>query len=127
MIALDDAGLARIFIAAAAVPIEQREEWLTSVAEKLEAAGHPPENSAPVAAAGPPARPSPAAERNRRWRQRARNGRVVLPIEIDQFEVADALVDAGLLEQWSADDRVAIAAAVERLLQIVISRDASRE
>lgn len=59
-----------------------------------------------------------AAERARRYRARRRCGRRIARIEIDAFEVADLLVEAGFLEAWDAEDPQ----AVDRALSLMISR-----
>jgi hypothetical protein len=56
-----------------------------------------------------------AAERARRHRARERAGKVVLNVEIDEVAVAELCVAAGLLD-GQADDRRALAHAVEQLL-----------
>src|SRR5262249_37571031 len=60
-----------------------------------------------------------AAERLRAHRNRRRAGRVVLHIEVNFFELSDALVSAGLVPQWDAEDKAAVAAGVERALEIL--------
>lgn len=55
-----------------------------------------------------------AAERQRRWRERAREGRLVVQIEVSP-EVVDALVDAGRLGQWDERDRTAVGDAIAKL------------
>lgn len=57
-----------------------------------------------------------AAERQRRRRQRRRSGRGVLRVEVDFAALADALVEAGWLAAWDAENPEAIAVAVGRLL-----------
>jgi hypothetical protein len=96
MLALDDIALARVFISATAVPRPQRGKWLERVAQRLD--------------------PGPGAIHTRRWRQRERNGQVLLRVVADEAELAVALTDAGLLDPLKADDRGALAGAVERLL-----------
>ena len=49
-------------------------------------------------------RTSPQASRQREYRQRVRDGRVVLSVECDEIAVAGLLADAGLLKP-GADDR----------------------
>ena len=109
MISLSDSGLAHLAIAACAVPREQRRQWLERLAERLD-----------------PAPVSPAAERMRRHRQRARAGRVALTIEASEVDLSETLIDAGILKPGAADDRRAIAAAVERLLDLLITENAAR-
>src|SRR5690606_39989220 len=59
-----------------------------------------------------------AAERARRYRARRRCGRRIARIEIDAFEVADLLVEAGFLEAWDAEDP----RAVDRALSLMLPR-----
>jgi hypothetical protein len=55
----------------------------------------------------------------RRFRERKREGKLVLPrIEIDN-SIADNLVEAELLEEWSTEDPQAIADAVVKLLRML--------
>jgi hypothetical protein len=58
--------------------------------------------------------PSPGAERARRYRDRQRAGRMVLVLEVDEVETADALIAAGYLAPHHADDRQKIAEAAQR-------------
>jgi hypothetical protein len=62
-----------------------------------------------------------AAARNRAYRQRRSAGLMLLTIEVPQFELADALVDAGFLEGWDSESREAIERAVEKLLVAMIA------
>lgn len=57
-----------------------------------------------------------AADRQRDRRARKKCGRSVLPLELDLGETADKLVEAGLLEGWSAEDPKAIASALAAAL-----------
>jgi hypothetical protein len=55
--------------------------------------------------------------RVRAFRQRQKQGHILLPrIEID-MTVADALVEAGHLGEWDTENPSAIAEAVKRLLR----------
>ncbi len=68
-----------------------------------------------------------AAERQRSRRARKALGKCVLPLTINLGDIADKLVDAGLLAEWSAEDAVAIAdalaQALERLEVLSVTRD----
>jgi hypothetical protein len=74
-----------------------------------------------TAAARMKAAVSDSTERSRRSRQRNRAGKAVLEIEVDLAELADALVGAGFLEQWSSEDRPAIQSATEKFLAFLIA------
>lgn len=70
-----------------------------------------------------------AAERNRRYRQRQREGRSVIGVEIiDPFGLVDALIESGLLSERNCEDKSKIAAATGRVLEDWARkiRDASR-
>jgi hypothetical protein len=45
----------------------------------------------------PAARRAAARARQRRWRQRQRNGRCMFKIEVDEHALADAAIEAGVL------------------------------
>ncbi len=55
-------------------------------------------------------------ERTRRYRERRAKGRLVLPVEIDEAAVADALVNARRLRPELADYPEALRKAIERLV-----------
>jgi len=61
------------------------------------------------------------ATRQRRLRQRQRDGLAVFRIEANAFELSDALVAAGWLAQWDADDHAAIAAALDRAIRHLVA------
>lgn len=65
---------------------------------------------------------TPAAARKRRERQRKRAGRIVVRVEIDHVETAEALIAAGLLRPEDEDDPRAIAAALERAAVAIVGR-----
>lgn len=69
-----------------------------------------------------------AAERMRRHRKRAEDGRACLLIEIDFDNLPDVLVAGGHLDPNYRDDRKAVKKAIERMLKhlaaVEISRDA---
>jgi hypothetical protein len=60
-------------------------------------------------------RRSAASQRQRRYRRRARAGRVVVSIEVTEA-VVELLIAAQWLQERAAADRAAIASAVERML-----------
>ena len=61
---------------------------------------------------------SPEAVRSMKAYRRRRAGLVVLPTEADPIALADALIEARLLDPNMADDRTALAKATTRLLDI---------
>jgi hypothetical protein len=69
--------------------------------------------------------PSPSADRTRRYRDRQRRGLMVLVVEVDEVETADALIAAGYLAPHHADDRQKIAEAAQRA-RVVLLPHASR-
>jgi hypothetical protein len=65
------------------------------------------------------------ADRQRVYRARQNAGKIVLHIEVDEVETVAALVDGGFLDANAADDKRAIADAIERVIAMLIgSRDA---
>lgn len=70
-----------------------------------------------------------ASERQRRRRARQAAGVAVLKIEVPLFETADALVQAGYLAEWDADDPAAIRAALETMVRYLsgVTRDGGGE
>ena len=61
------------------------------------------------------------ASRQRQPRQRRRDGLAVFKIEASVFELADALVGAGWLQEWDCDNRAAIEAALDRAIQHLVA------
>ncbi len=70
----------------------------------------------------PDASPTPAAERQRRHRDRRKHGRFVVPVEV-RGEMVEALVDRGDLDEANSSDPdhvgEAIAAAARRGLDLI--------
>jgi hypothetical protein len=64
--------------------------------------------------------------RMRRYRARQKTGRRVVHVEIDDVAHVEALIAARLLHPQRGDDPVAIAAAIEKLLDMLVGGDASR-
>ena len=62
-----------------------------------------------------------AAVRARRGRQRHRDGRAVVTVEIDIEPVTEYLVDAGLLQLGQVEDRQAIGIAIRDLLDLLVN------
>lgn len=65
-----------------------------------------------------------AAARMKALRQRARNGKAIVSVEIDLLLVTERLVDKGLLPITGAEDRGAIGHALEKLLAQLIASPA---
>ena len=66
-----------------------------------------------------------AADRTRAWRARERDGRQIVPVEVDATDTA-YLVDADLLRPDQLEDRQAIGAAIRELFDIVKKRIRAR-
>jgi hypothetical protein len=98
VLALTDQALARIVIAASAIPRTRRGPWLQDLAKRLE----PPKSIRHV----------------REHRLRARNGirKMLVSISLDDEEL---LRHMGLLGEWDAEDRAKVGAAIERLLALL--------
>lgn len=60
-----------------------------------------------------------AAARQQRRRDRLKRGKCIVPVEIDRGEMADDLVDLGLLSEWDAESDLALRAALDRALKIL--------
>jgi len=63
-----------------------------------------------------------AAERQRRYLARQAANRVVLRVEVDEFELAEFLIDAGFLELAASDDRDALRSALEKWIAASVTR-----
>jgi hypothetical protein len=61
-----------------------------------------------------------AAARMKALRQRARNGKAIVSIEIDLLPVTELLINKGLLPIMGTEDRRAISHALEKLLAQLI-------
>lgn len=61
--------------------------------------------------------PKSGAERTRRWRQRRKAQLRVLMIEVDECDLADALLASGALEHVKADDPAELASALSRVVK----------
>jgi hypothetical protein len=69
---------------------------------------------------------SAAARRAKRYRQRLRDGKIVIPIEADEA-LLDLLVGLNWLQERDASDRAAIKAALKAMLaDASMFRDAGR-
>ena len=60
------------------------------------------------------------AERHRRARARRKDGRVVVPVEVDDVAVAEWLIGAGLIAGHT-DDRAELGRALGRALTLLIA------
>jgi hypothetical protein len=66
--------------------------------------------------AGTPAQSASANGRKRRYRQRQRNGKIVLTVEANGFRLIQILIEARYVTEAQSVDRRAIEAAVSRVL-----------
>ena len=64
------------------------------------------------------------ADRQRNYRKRQTAGKICLQIEVDEVETVQALIAAGFLAADAAENRALIAAAIERLVALLVARDA---
>ena len=63
-----------------------------------------------------------AAARMKALRQRERNGRAIVTVEIDIKPVSEYLVAAELLHTAQVENRAAIGVAIQKLLDLLIAR-----
>lgn len=59
--------------------------------------------------------PTAAAQRMRRYRDRLKRGKCIVPVEADKGQVADQLVDLGSLGEWDSESLTAIGNAILQL------------
>ena len=120
MLALDDAALARLVIAATAVPADQRGRWLRSLARKLEPQDALPKIGFPK---NPIYQPSPkqraGAARTRLCRKRQKDGYSVLDVCVNFNSTSGALFAAGLLQEEEIDDPAAVRRALEKIIALL--------
>jgi hypothetical protein len=64
--------------------------------------------------------------RYRAYRQRRRQGKACLRLEVDLGELADLLVAGGLLQAWDSADKAAVKRAAEKLLAVLIAERGDR-
>ena len=64
------------------------------------------------------------ADRQRHYRQRQSAGKIILHIEVDDVEVPAALLLPGFLSADACDDRQAIAAAIQQVIEALVAGDA---
>ncbi|MBB4524638.1 UNVERIFIED_ORG: hypothetical protein M2435_004634 [Rhizobium sophorae] len=64
-----------------------------------------------------------AAARQRRYRTRRRTGRRVIPIEVDEVELAAALERLHFLSPLDADDDEALQGGLSRMIQVLCRTD----
>jgi hypothetical protein len=64
-----------------------------------------------------------SAARHRIFRERKREGKAILQIEVDEFAHLELLKSAGLLKEWDENDRAAVAEATARLLRALAAED----
>jgi hypothetical protein len=66
---------------------------------------------------------SAARIRQRAHRARERQGKITLPVDVDEVALACALVDAGLIAVDEQEDRRKLAAALSRMVEIILTAD----
>jgi hypothetical protein len=93
---VDDQSLARLFIAASAVPVHERSRWLQQLARKLD--------------------PTPNAIYSRRWAARQRAGLNLYHIELDAVAIEALLQREGLLPTNSECTREQVEQALTTFL-----------
>jgi hypothetical protein len=71
-------------------------------------------------AATPTAQPMTGAERQRRWRQRQRTDLVQVRVEVDP-DAINALVSGGYLRETAAQDKAAVARAIEAKIRDAVT------
>jgi hypothetical protein len=62
---------------------------------------------------------SSPADKQRAYRRRRGDGKIVLAVEVDEIAAAEALVTHGLLRRCDADDRRALGDAASRLIDLL--------
>jgi hypothetical protein len=62
-----------------------------------------------------------STDRVRRCRQRKREQRAVLALDVPLWPTADWLVAHGFLQAWDSEDRAKIRAALEQAVRVVVS------
>ncbi len=67
---------------------------------------------------------TPAA-RSRRYHRRKRSGHIVLAVEVDAFGLADAMLEAGILDEASSRDRRKLANAAAQVLAAWVRKSAT--
>lgn len=60
---------------------------------------------------------SKAALRMRRCRQRKRDGRAIISVEVNLFELTDMLIARGFLAEWDSGSYPEVEAAFERFIE----------
>lgn len=63
------------------------------------------------------------AEKQKRYRQRVRDGRIVVRVELDAVDAAEALVRAGYLSAEDYDNAEQIGRALERAMVRLVPAD----
>ena len=65
-----------------------------------------------------------SAARQRRYRARRADGKIVVKVTVDAVDMAEELIAAGWLSRADADDPVAIGEALERAVVRILPRTA---
>ena len=97
MLTLDDAAMFRVLLAASAIPPAELDGWLQGVAARMEAR-------------------TESCRRQKRYRQRQRDGQAVLQVPCDFCALVEALLKSGRLSEAEALDRRRIDAAAAEVL-----------
>ena len=63
------------------------------------------------------------ADRQRNYRKRQTAGKIVLRIVIDEIEMAEILSKRGFLDTDDADDRQAVEAAIQRMIDALVAAE----
>ena len=63
------------------------------------------------------------ADRQRHYRQRQSAGKLIVRIEIDEIETAQILSKRGFLDTGGADDRRAVEAAMQRMIDALVAAE----
>jgi hypothetical protein len=62
---------------------------------------------------------TPAADRQRRYRQRRKAGKRCFLIEVDEAELAIALEESGVMGPLDADDNESVSEALNEMIRII--------
>jgi hypothetical protein len=99
MLALTDAALAHLCIAASRVPQRRRRRWLLEISRRLD----------------PPRAIINRRERSRRSRARKKNGKAILRIEVDHDPLLLALIESGHMSEVETANQRRVEAVVSKM------------
>jgi hypothetical protein len=60
-------------------------------------------------------------DRQRLHRAREREGRAIMPVAVNMYELADALVLAGFIQAWDCDNRDRIRDGLQRMVDTLVA------